>query len=58
MPISETRSGIEALKFTRLEEVIYPGARHEVLNETNKDEVLARTAEFIDRITDPGFKPM
>jgi alpha-beta hydrolase superfamily lysophospholipase len=51
VPISETRTGMEALEFTRLEEVIYPGARHEVFNETNKDEVLARTADFIDRVT-------
>jgi alpha-beta hydrolase superfamily lysophospholipase len=51
VPISETRTGIEALEFTRLEEVIYPGARHEVFNETNKDEVLARTADFVDTVT-------
>jgi alpha-beta hydrolase superfamily lysophospholipase len=51
VPISETRKGIDALGFTRLEEVIYPGARHEVFNETNKAEVLTRTADFIDRVT-------
>jgi alpha-beta hydrolase superfamily lysophospholipase len=51
VPIVETRKGIEALGFTRLEEVIFPGARHEVFNETNKDEVLGRTADFIDRVT-------
>jgi alpha-beta hydrolase superfamily lysophospholipase len=51
VPIAETRKGIEALQCTRLEEVIYPGARHEVFNETNKDEVLARAADFVDRIT-------
>jgi alpha-beta hydrolase superfamily lysophospholipase len=51
VPIAETRRGIEALGFTQLDAVIYPGARHEVFNETNKDEVLARTAAFIDRIT-------
>ena len=51
VPISETRRGIDALGFTRLEEVVYPGARHEVFNETNKDEVLTRTADFIDRVT-------
>jgi alpha-beta hydrolase superfamily lysophospholipase len=51
VPLSETRDGIEALGFTRLEEVIYPGGRHEVFNETNRDEVLARTADFIDGVT-------
>src|SRR4051812_43978102 len=44
-------AGIETLGFTALEEVVYPGARHEVFNETNKDEVLARTADFVDRVT-------
>jgi alpha-beta hydrolase superfamily lysophospholipase len=51
VPISETRRGIEALGFTRLEEAIYPGARHEVFNETNRDEVLGRAADFIDIVT-------
>jgi alpha-beta hydrolase superfamily lysophospholipase len=51
VPIGETRAGIETLGFTALEEVVYPGARHEVFNETNKDEVLARTADFVDRVT-------
>jgi alpha-beta hydrolase superfamily lysophospholipase len=50
VPLAETRTGIEALGFTALEEVIYPGARHEVFNETNRDEVLRRTGAFIDRI--------
>jgi alpha-beta hydrolase superfamily lysophospholipase len=51
VPIGETRAGIETLAFTDLEEVVYPGARHEVFNETNRDEVLGRTADFIDRVT-------
>jgi alpha-beta hydrolase superfamily lysophospholipase len=51
VPLSESRVGIETLQFSALEEVIYPGARHEVLNETNRDEVLATTADFIDRVT-------
>jgi alpha-beta hydrolase superfamily lysophospholipase len=51
VPVSETRRGIEALGFTRLDEAIYPGARHEVFNETNRDEVLGRAADFIDSVT-------
>lgn len=51
VPLRETRAGIETLEFTGLETVIYPGARHEVFNETNKDEVLAKTADFIDEAT-------
>ena len=50
VPLTETRRGIETLGFTDLEEAIYPDARHEVFNETNKDEVLARTADFIEKV--------
>jgi alpha-beta hydrolase superfamily lysophospholipase len=50
VPLPETRRGIETLGFTDLEEAIYPEARHEVFNETNKDEVLARTADFIEKV--------
>jgi alpha-beta hydrolase superfamily lysophospholipase len=51
VPLAETRAGIAALGFTDLQERIYPGARHEVFNETNKDEVLTETGDFIDRVT-------
>src|SRR3954447_23496602 len=51
VPLAETRRGIETLELTALEEVIYPGARHEVFHETNKDEVLGRVAGFVDRVT-------
>ena len=51
VPIAETRRGIATLGFTDLEEVVYPQARHEVLNETNKDEVIATTADFAERVT-------
>jgi alpha-beta hydrolase superfamily lysophospholipase len=51
VPLAETRAGIEALAFDRLQEVIYGGARHEVFNEINKDEVLGATADFIDAVT-------
>ncbi len=33
--------------------VIYPGARHEVLNEVNRDEVIAALIGWADRITPP-----
>jgi alpha-beta hydrolase superfamily lysophospholipase len=32
------------------EERIYPGARHEVFNETNRDEVLADVVSFVRRV--------
>jgi alpha-beta hydrolase superfamily lysophospholipase len=31
--------------------VTYPGARHEILNETNNDEVIAALLEWADRVT-------
>jgi len=34
---------------------VYPGARHEILNETNRDEVIAELNAWLDRVvTDPG----
>ncbi len=44
---------IDALKgagFTRLSTRIYPGARHETLNETNRDEVTADLIAWLDGI--------
>lgn len=49
VPIDGTREGIAALRGPVFEERIYPGARHEVFNETNKDEVLAEVTAFVDR---------
>jgi alpha-beta hydrolase superfamily lysophospholipase len=28
---------------------IYPGARHEILNETNRDDVIGEVVDWIDR---------
>ena len=28
----------------------YPGARHEVLNETNRDEIIGELISWIDRV--------
>lgn len=30
---------------------VYPGARHELVNETNRDEVIAEIADFVDRVS-------
>ncbi|MFE9099273.1 alpha/beta hydrolase [Actinomadura geliboluensis] len=46
---ADTRTGIEAIRGEGLTERLYPGARHEVFNETNRDEVLADVTAFIDR---------
>jgi alpha-beta hydrolase superfamily lysophospholipase len=51
VPLSETRVGIEEIRGDDLTEVIYPDARHEVFNETNKDEVLGDVVEFVTRHT-------
>ncbi len=50
VPIAQTREGIGRLGLANLREIVYPGARHEVFNETNSDEVLAATADFIDAV--------
>jgi alpha-beta hydrolase superfamily lysophospholipase len=46
VPLGETRVGIEEIRGDDLTEIIYPGARHEVFNETNKDEVLGEVTAF------------
>jgi alpha-beta hydrolase superfamily lysophospholipase len=49
VPLADTRPAIEHIGGERLESITYPGARHEVLNETNRGEVLAALTSFIDR---------
>lgn len=46
----DTRIGIETVRGDDLTERLYPDARHEVFNETNRDEVLADVTAFIDRV--------
>ncbi|MEU4324815.1 alpha/beta hydrolase [Nonomuraea dietziae] len=50
VPLSASRTGIETIRGENLTEVIYQGARHEVFNETNRDEVLGEVTAFIDRV--------
>jgi alpha-beta hydrolase superfamily lysophospholipase len=38
-----TRSGL-----TDVEAIVYPGARHEVFNETNRDEVVSDLIEWLE----------
>jgi alpha-beta hydrolase superfamily lysophospholipase len=51
-PVAETRTAIDRIAGESLEVIVYPGARHEVLNETNRGEVLATLTAFIDRALD------
>lgn len=53
----DTRIGIEAIRGPGLTERRYPGARHEVFNETNKDAVLADVTAFVDRVLAPPLSP-
>jgi alpha-beta hydrolase superfamily lysophospholipase len=48
VPIDGSREGIERVRGTDFRQHIYPGARHEVFNETNKDEVIGDVVAFID----------
>jgi alpha-beta hydrolase superfamily lysophospholipase len=50
VPIDGTREGIERIKGERFTEKVYPDARHEIFNETNKDEVLADVTAFVDAV--------
>ncbi|MFI0408505.1 lysophospholipase [Actinomadura sp. 3N508] len=46
----DTRTGIDAVRGTDFTERLYPGARHEIFNETNQEEVLADVTAFIDGV--------
>lgn len=47
VPIADTRAGADRLRGAAFTERVYPGARHEVFNETNRDEVLADVVAFV-----------
>jgi alpha-beta hydrolase superfamily lysophospholipase len=48
-PLDHTRRAIAHLRGPNTEEKVYEGARHEIFNETNRDEVLDDVAAFIGR---------
>jgi len=47
VPMDRTRAGIDTVKGSNFRAVGYPGARHEIFNETNQVEVLADVTGFI-----------
>jgi alpha-beta hydrolase superfamily lysophospholipase len=51
VPIDPSRAAVAQLSNADVRTVTYPEARHEVLNETNRDEVLAVIGDFIDEVT-------
>ncbi|MFI2203556.1 alpha/beta hydrolase [Streptomyces sp. NPDC020192] len=48
VPLPGSRAGVERLSGGRLTERIFPGARHEVFHETDKEEVFAEVLRFLD----------
>jgi alpha-beta hydrolase superfamily lysophospholipase len=54
VPLEGSRRGIELLRDATTSYRLYPGARHEIFNERNRDEVLADTASFIDEVVGRG----
>jgi alpha-beta hydrolase superfamily lysophospholipase len=47
VPLVHTRPAMEAVRGEHFHEKVYPGARHEVFNEINRDEVIADVVAFI-----------
>ena len=47
VPREDSRRGWEAIRGADAQEKGYPGARHEILNETNKDDVLDDVLAFV-----------
>ncbi|MFI9010480.1 alpha/beta fold hydrolase [Actinosynnema sp. NPDC053489] len=54
VPLADTRTGTDRLRGLLFEERVYPGARHEVFNETNSAEVLADVVSFARRVLELG----
>ncbi|ADD44014.1 alpha/beta hydrolase [Stackebrandtia nassauensis] len=50
VPLEPSRAGVETIRGENFTERVYGEARHEVFNETNKDEVLGDVTAFIDRV--------
>ncbi|MDX8150405.1 alpha/beta fold hydrolase [Patulibacter brassicae] len=50
-PLVHAEPAVAGLGAASVERHVYPGARHEVLNETNRDEVIAVLVDFVRRTT-------
>ncbi|MCW3014314.1 MAG: alpha/beta hydrolase fold protein [Solirubrobacterales bacterium] len=49
-PLAATREAVERIRGPRLEEKVYPEARHEIFNETNQDEVIGDVLAFVAKV--------
>lgn len=49
VPEADTRTGIDRVRGPEFQEHIYPGARHELFNETNRDDVINDVGAFLTR---------
>lgn len=49
-PYDSTATAMQHLRGSATEEKVYAGAAHEVLNETNKDEVIGDVVAFVGRV--------
>jgi alpha-beta hydrolase superfamily lysophospholipase len=49
VPLAAARPLVERVGGNALEQKVYAGARHEIFNETNRDEVIADAVAFIER---------
>lgn len=50
VPLADTRTGTDRVRGLLFEERVYPGARHELFLETNRDEVLDDVVAFVRRV--------
>lgn len=49
-PLDATRGAIEAIRGARLQERVYPGAQHEIFNETNREQVIGDLLRFVNEV--------
>lgn len=49
VPLDATTAAMTSLRGPNFEEKVYPGARHEIFNETNRAEVEQDVVDFLDR---------
>jgi alpha-beta hydrolase superfamily lysophospholipase len=51
VPLDVTRSAVERLRGSDFTERVYEGAKHEIFNEIDRQEVLDEVGAFVDRVT-------